>query len=160
VPSFYVSHVSASHMLSRFQGVCLATRTQRTAPTHASLGSHADTEIDWIAYMQEVEGWSEAGDTNYSNLKGDTGPLVYPAGFLYIFRLLRWITGGGRGPAAIRIAQWLFVLVYVATQGVVLAMYRKARCVQRIPESSCPSPESRFRWVPCGLPRLSSALQA
>jgi hypothetical protein len=99
--------------------------------------------------MQEVEGWSEAGDTNYSNLKGDTGPLVYPAGFLYIFRLLRWITGGGRGPAAIRIAQWLFVLVYVATQGVVLAMYRKARCGQRIPESVPPRlPGSRFQWVP------------
>ncbi|GJQ78111.1 hypothetical protein Trydic_g2449 [Trypoxylus dichotomus] len=39
------------------------------------------TEIDWIAYMQEVEGFLN-GTLDYKYLKGDTGPLVYPAGFL------------------------------------------------------------------------------
>jgi hypothetical protein len=34
-----------------------------------------DTEIDWIAYMQEVEGFLN-GTFNYYELKGDTGPLV------------------------------------------------------------------------------------
>lgn len=34
------------------------------------------------------------GERNYDNLKGDTGPLVYPAGFLYIFAALRWLTDG------------------------------------------------------------------
>jgi len=34
-----------------------------------------DTEIDWIAYMQEVEGVMN-GTLNYTLLKGDTGPLV------------------------------------------------------------------------------------
>lgn len=34
-----------------------------------------DTEIDWRAYMQEVEGYLD-GELNYVNLKGDTGPLV------------------------------------------------------------------------------------
>jgi alpha-1,3-mannosyltransferase len=34
-----------------------------------------DTEIDWIAYMQEVEGFIN-GTLNYYELKGDTGPLV------------------------------------------------------------------------------------
>lgn len=34
-----------------------------------------DTEIDWIAYMQEVEGFIN-GTYNYYELKGDTGPLV------------------------------------------------------------------------------------
>ena len=34
-----------------------------------------DTEIDWIAYMQEVEGFIN-GTFNYYELKGDTGPLV------------------------------------------------------------------------------------
>lgn len=36
---------------------------------------HADTEIDWIAYMQEVEGVIN-GTYDYTLLKGDTGPLV------------------------------------------------------------------------------------
>jgi alpha-1,3-mannosyltransferase len=34
-----------------------------------------DTEIDWIAYMQEVEGFLN-GTFNYYELRGDTGPLV------------------------------------------------------------------------------------
>lgn len=36
----------------------------------------ADTEIDWVAYMQEVEGVLN-GTLDYSYLGGDTGPLVY-----------------------------------------------------------------------------------
>lgn len=34
-----------------------------------------DTEIDWVAYMQEVEGVIN-GTYDYLQLKGDTGPLV------------------------------------------------------------------------------------
>ena len=37
------------------------------------------TEIDWVAYMQEVGGVI-SGERDYSLLKGNTGPLVYPAG--------------------------------------------------------------------------------
>jgi hypothetical protein len=33
-----------------------------------------DTEIDWKAYMEEVEGFL-AGERNYSNIRGSTGPL-------------------------------------------------------------------------------------
>ena len=36
----------------------------------------SDTEIDWVAYMQEVEGFLN-GTLDYTQLKGDTGPLVY-----------------------------------------------------------------------------------
>ncbi len=35
----------------------------------------SDTEIDWVAYMQEVEGFVN-GTYDYYELKGDTGPLV------------------------------------------------------------------------------------
>ena len=35
----------------------------------------SDTEIDWKAYMQEVEGVVN-GTYDYTKLKGDTGPLV------------------------------------------------------------------------------------
>ena len=52
---------------------------------------HADTEIDWVAYMQEVSGVLD-GERDYSKLRGDTGPLVYPAGFVYLFAVLKYIT--------------------------------------------------------------------
>lgn len=37
--------------------------------------STTDTEIDWKAYMDEVEGVIN-GTYDYTQLKGDTGPLV------------------------------------------------------------------------------------
>ena len=41
------------------------------------------TEIDWVAYMQEVEGVIGTNGTyDYALLKGQTGPLVYPAGIM------------------------------------------------------------------------------
>jgi len=52
------------------------------------------TEIDWIAYMQEV-GYFISGERNYKLMRGDTGPLVYPAGFLYVFSLLKYVTNQG-----------------------------------------------------------------
>ena len=39
-----------------------------------------DTEIDWKAYMQEVEGFLN-GTRDYRRLEGDTGPLVYVTPF-------------------------------------------------------------------------------
>ena len=44
--------------------------------------------------MQEVEGYL-SGERNYYNLRGDTGPLVYPAGFVYVFVVLRALTDEG-----------------------------------------------------------------
>lgn len=34
------------------------------------------------------------GERDYENLKGDTGPLVYPAGFLYLYSAIQYVTGG------------------------------------------------------------------
>lgn len=56
--------------------------------------AYPDTEIDWQAYMQEVRGFLD-GDLDYTHLKGDTGPLVYPAGFLYIFAGLYYLSSAG-----------------------------------------------------------------
>lgn len=42
---------------------------------NVNLGIFSDTEIDWTAYMQEVEGVVN-GTYDYTKLKGDTGPLV------------------------------------------------------------------------------------
>jgi alpha-1,3-mannosyltransferase len=79
------------------------------------------TEIDWVAYMQEVQGYL-SGERNYALLKGDTGPLVYPAGFLYIFSVLHWVTGKG---VDVRLGQWIFAGLYMANLGVVLAIYTR-----------------------------------
>ena len=88
----------------------------------------ADTEIDWVAYMQEVEGWVVEGHTDYTQLRGDTGPLVYPAGFLYVYRFLRYFVGdSGRSASAIRAAQWIFAGLYLMVQAIVLYIYGRAR---------------------------------
>ena len=83
------------------------------------------TEIDWIAYMQEVEGFL-SGERNYTLLEGDTGPLVYPAGFLYIYAGLRHLTSDGTD---IFKAQVIFAAVYMSVLGVCLAIYRAGQTV-------------------------------
>jgi len=83
------------------------------------------TKIDWDAYMSEVAGPLQHGQWDYAQLKGETGPLVYPAGFVYAYGALRWL-GGGDG-SDVRAVQWAFGGLYVATQAVVLAIYARAR---------------------------------
>lgn len=80
----------------------------------------AYTEIDWQAYMQEVQTYLE-GERNYEKIRGDTGPLVYPAGFLYLYAAVRWITNEGR---QIRLAQYIFAILYLLTQMAVLWIYQ------------------------------------
>lgn len=77
------------------------------------------TEIDWKAYMQEVEGFLN-GTYDYSLLKGDTGPLVYPAGFVYIYSILYYITDAG---VNIKLAQYLFAVLYAVTLILVFRLY-------------------------------------
>ena len=62
---------------------------------HIIIKKVAYTEIDWIAYMQEVKGFLD-GERNYKLISGDTGPLVYPAGFVYVFSALFNITDSGK----------------------------------------------------------------
>lgn len=83
------------------------------------------TEIDWKAYMQEVEGVIN-GTYDYSKLGGDTGPLVYPAGFVYVFAMLYWLTSAGTD---IRLAQYIFAVVYLITIILVFNIYRRVRKV-------------------------------
>eukprot|EP00937_MAST-01D_sp_MAST-1D-sp2_P000831 g831.t1 len=83
------------------------------------------TKIDWDAYMEEVAGPLERGVWDYAELRGETGPLVYPAGFVYLYGALRWL-GGGDG-SDVRAMQWVFAGVYVATQALVVAVYARAR---------------------------------
>lgn len=52
----------------------------------------------------KVEGFL-GGERDYTKLKGDTGPLVYPAGFLYVYSAIRFLTGGEVFPAQVRSLQ-------------------------------------------------------
>ncbi|KAA0718702.1 Dol-P-Man:Man(5)GlcNAc(2)-PP-Dol alpha-1,3-mannosyltransferase [Triplophysa tibetana] len=85
----------------------------------------AYTEIDWKAYMDEVEGVIN-GTYDYTQLKGDTGPLVYPAGFVYIFTGLYYITDHGQN---IRLAQYLFAVFYLITLLLVFRIYHRTKKV-------------------------------
>ncbi|KAG4916624.1 hypothetical protein JHK87_054181 [Glycine soja] len=81
------------------------------------------TKIDWDAYMSQITGFL-GGERDYRNLKGDTGPLVYPAGFLYIYSAFKYLTGGQVYPAQI-----LFGVLYIVNLAIVLAIYVKTDVV-------------------------------
>lgn len=77
------------------------------------------TEIDWKAYMQEVSTW-QAGELDYLNIRGGTGPLVYPAGFLYLYGVLKWLTDGGDD---VKTGQYLFCILYLANAATICCIY-------------------------------------
>lgn len=79
------------------------------------------TEIDWKTYMQQVRLFLD-GQRDYTFIKGDTGPLVYPAIHLYIYSALYHLTDGGTN---ILLAQGIFHVLYLVTLAFVLACYRK-----------------------------------
>jgi len=81
------------------------------------------TEIDWIAYMQEVEGVKN-GTYDYSLLKGDTGPLVYPGGFVWIYLLLYIITSQGKN---VMLGQYIFCFLYVINLALVFRILDKTK---------------------------------
>ncbi|GBN43318.1 Dol-P-Man:Man(5)GlcNAc(2)-PP-Dol alpha-1,3-mannosyltransferase, partial [Araneus ventricosus] len=73
--------------------------------------------------MQEVEGVVN-GTWDYQYLKGDTGPLVYPGGFVYIFLILYAATLRGTW---ILCGQVLFAVLYLATLYFVFRLYTKSQ---------------------------------
>ncbi|SCZ96115.1 BZ3500_MvSof-1268-A1-R1_Chr8-1g10015 [Microbotryum saponariae] len=83
------------------------------------------TEIDFSTYMQQSSLFI-SGERQYSLIKGDTGPLVYPAGFLYIYSGIHYITRGGLD---IRTAQSLFAQLYLVTLGFVFEILRRCGSV-------------------------------
>ena len=93
--------------------------------TSSKLLISKDTEIDWIAYMEEVKGVID-GDFDYKHLKGQTGPLVYPAGFVYFFTGLYYLTDNGTN---ILKAQYIFYAIYMIFIGVVFYIYYKSKVV-------------------------------
>lgn len=56
--------------------------------------------VQFGLFMKQVSGFL-GGERDYSKLEGDTGPLVYPAGFLYIYSAIQYVTGGEIYPAQV-----------------------------------------------------------
>lgn len=73
--------------------------------------------------MQQIKQYV-TGERDYTKITGSTGPLVYPAGHVYIYTGLYHITDEGRN---ILFAQQLFGALYLLTLYVVIACYRKAK---------------------------------
>ena len=88
-----------------------------------SLTADIDTEIDWKAYMQQVSQYI-SGERDYVKLYGDTGPLVYPAAHVYIYRALHYLTDEGKD---IRLAQNIFIGLYLVSLAAVMQCYRQAK---------------------------------
>ena len=82
------------------------------------------TPIDFKAYMEEVEGPLVHGVYNYSLLRGETGPLVYPGGFVYLYGAIRWLAHDGTDVLP---AQLAMAACYVATLGACTACHAIAR---------------------------------
>ncbi|KAL6799861.1 glycosyltransferase family 58 protein [Trichoderma sp. SZMC 28012] len=81
------------------------------------------TEIDWVAYMEQITQFVH-GERDYPKMEGGTGPLVYPAAHVYIYTGLYYLTNKGTD---ILLAQQLFAGLYMATLGVVMLCYWKAK---------------------------------
>lgn len=73
--------------------------------------------------MEQVAQY-QAGERDYALIKGGTGPLVYPAGHVYIYSFLYDLTNQGKD---ILTGQWIFMGLYLATLAVVGLCYREAR---------------------------------
>lgn len=88
------------------------------------------TEIDWSTYMAQIRSIFGQGDGktnlnfNYTQIEGPTGPLVYPAGHVYIFYLFKELTENGLN---IRIAQYIFLFIYIAQLILVYKIFRHKR---------------------------------
>ena len=110
--------------------------------TAVVLTSLVDTEIDWVAYMQQVEQYV-SGERDYTMIKGDTGPLVYPAGHVYIHKFLYDLTSQGTN---ILLAQCIFGAVYIVNEALAMWCYYEAEVCLHIP---CLSPILSVRLEDC-----------
>ena len=76
--------------------------------------------------MEQVE-QIVAGERDYTKIKGGTGPLVYPAAHVYIYRALYEITDHGKN---IFLAQSIFAVLYLATVALAMSCYKKAKVAE------------------------------
>lgn len=87
----------------------------------------AFTEIDFATYLEQAALVFHKGERDYAKIRGDSGPLVYPAGHVAVFGAFHWLTKGGAG---LWMAQQAFAIFYSVTQAVVMLLFYRAdvRC--------------------------------
>ncbi|SSD60263.1 related to Dol-P-Man:Man(5)GlcNAc(2)-PP-Dol alpha-1,3-mannosyltransferase [Saccharomycodes ludwigii] len=78
------------------------------------------TEIDYKAYMEQISMIVKDGVTNYELIRGNTGPLVYPAGHVLIYRAMNHFTQGLKN---LKEGQIIFRYLYISTLMVDFAIY-------------------------------------
>ncbi|KAF6012215.1 hypothetical protein HII13_001788 [Brettanomyces bruxellensis] len=77
------------------------------------------TEIDFSTYMQQIS-LIEKGELHYEKISGDTGPIVYPGGYVWIYSWLKTFTGGMEH---IRVGQEIFRFLYLLTTLITFICY-------------------------------------
>lgn len=77
------------------------------------------TEIDFSTYMQQIAKVNN-GEIDYLEIYGDLGPIVYPAGFISIYKAIAQLTDGGED---IKLAQQIFSYVLILTNLLVVLTY-------------------------------------
>ncbi|CAE6444538.1 unnamed protein product [Rhizoctonia solani] len=88
------------------------------------------TEIDFETYMIQTDLYL-AGERDYSQITGPTGPLVYPAGHVHIHHLLHTLTEGG-SPKYLPKVQELYAGLYLLTMVLTFLVYRRAGIPQYV----------------------------
>lgn len=78
------------------------------------------TEIDFSSYIQQIK-LVKDGEFDYKKIEGDTGPIVYPAGFVHIYKILYDLTDEG---SDITKGQVFFSYLLTATNLLVTLVYR------------------------------------
>lgn len=77
------------------------------------------TEIDYKTYMQQITQILK-GEFDYSKIGGDTGPIVYPGGYVFIYSIMRIITKGDENLVN---GQEAFRLLYLLSLALTFTIY-------------------------------------
>lgn len=77
------------------------------------------TEIDFSTYMQQIDKVNN-GEIDYREIYGDLGPMVYPGGFVSVYKVILSLTDGGKD---LELAQHIFLYVLVVTNLLVSFIY-------------------------------------